>query len=200
MNPGIPVFPGPSNDPDGPLVAAALGGDGRAFGRLVERLRDRVYRFILRKVNNVQDAEDLTQDTFLEIYAKLGNYRGASRFSTWVIGVALNLSRNHVTRRPERRYRMESTDELGDMTDNSAGPHEQARSHAFATAVTSAMDTLGEEAREALQLVTLEELDYQEAAEIAGIPVNTMKTRVYRARKALREAMHTAGQEDFLDP
>lgn len=182
------------------MVAAALSGDGRAFGRLMERLRDRVFHFVLRKVNNGQDAEDLTQDTFLEVYRKLHNYRGESRFSTWVLGVALNLSRNHVTRRPERRYRMESTDELGDMVDGTAGPHEQARSNAFAQAVRQGMAMLSEEAREALQLVTLEELDYKEAAEIAGVPIGTLKTRVFRARKALREALRDAGQEDFLAP
>ena len=87
-------------DPDGPLVIAALGGDGQAFGRLVERLRDRVFHFVLRRVGSPSDAEDLTQDCFLEVYAKLHTYRGHSKFSTWVMGVALNMTRNFVTRRP----------------------------------------------------------------------------------------------------
>lgn len=187
-------------DPDGPLVAAALDGDGRAFGRLVERLQDRVFRFVLRRVGSAADAEDLTQDCFLEIFAKLHNFRGQSKFSTWAMGVALNLTRNHVTRRPEARYRMHSTDVLGDMADAAAGPGERAEVNAFARAVAGAMDGLPEEAREALRLITLDGLDYQEAAEIADVPVGTMKTRVFRARKALRAALEAEGQKDFLDP
>ncbi len=192
--------PLPINDPEAPLIAAARTGDPRALDELAARLRGRVFRFVLRRVGDPDTAEDLTQDTFVEVVAKLDSYRGASRFSTWVIGIAFNLLRNHMTRRPERRHRMDSEAALDGLSDPGAGPHEQARARAFAGAVQAALDQLPDDAREALRLVALDGLDYQEAARILGVPLGTMKTRVFRARRALRTALTDAGQEDFLDP
>jgi RNA polymerase sigma factor (sigma-70 family) len=88
------------DDPDAWDVARAVVGDARAFADLVGRLEARVYRFILRQVSADSAAEDLTQDTFLEVYRNLHRFQGASKFSTWVMGIALNLSRNYRTRHP----------------------------------------------------------------------------------------------------
>ncbi|MCW8971361.1 MAG: hypothetical protein OQK23_08900, partial [Rhodospirillales bacterium] len=69
-------------------MVAALAGDTAAFGAMAERLYTRVYRFILRNIPHPDEAEDLTQDTFLEAYRKLSSFQGASKVSTWIMGIA----------------------------------------------------------------------------------------------------------------
>ena len=181
------------------LLAAARGGDAAAFGRLVEQLQIRVFRFILRHVPRAAEAEDLTQDTFLEAYRKLGSFRGEAKFSTWVMGIAFNLARNHRSRAPQYRYRMLAEDAAGDLPETAAGPYEQARAGDLAEATAEAMDTLGDELREALVLVAIDGLGYAEAAEIAGVPIGTVKTRVFRARNALCAHLKQAGKLHLLE-
>jgi len=188
------------NDPDGPLVLAVLGGDHRAFDRLVERLQTRVYRFVLKQVRRPEEAEDLTQETFLEVFRKLANFKGASRFSTWVMGIALNLARNHRRKAPEYRYDMASEDNVPETADEGPTPHQSLENKAFAGAVQEAMRGLPDDVREAVVLVSLEGMSYEEASAVSGAPVGTMKTRVFRGRKMMREAMAQKKQDEFLEP
>jgi len=187
------------NDPDGPLVLAVLGGDQQAFEHLVERLQTRVYRFVLKQVRRPEEAEDLTQETFLEVFRKLTNFRGASRFSTWVMGIALNLARNHRRKAPEYRFDMASEDAVPEMVDSGPSPHKILENKAFAGAVQEALSALPDDVREAIVLVSLDGLSYEEASAISGAPVGTMKTRVFRGRKMMREAMAKKKQDDFLE-
>ncbi|MBT6883935.1 MAG: hypothetical protein HOA30_07760 [Rhodospirillaceae bacterium] len=83
------------------------------------------FRFILRQVSGATDAEDLTQDTFLEVYRNIHRFRGASKFSTWVMGIALNISRNYRTRAPERRYHFQSDEVLETVDAGTASPRRQ---------------------------------------------------------------------------
>ncbi len=187
------------DDPDAWDVARAVAGDAAAFGELVGRLEGRVFRFILRQVSAATAAEDLTQDTFLEVYRNLHRFRGASKFSTWVMGIALNISRNYRTRAPERRYNFQSDEVLETFDDGAASPRENAALGESLLAVQRGIDQLNAELRESLALIALEGLTYEQAAEIADVPVGTVKNRVFRARKALRELLAREGRDDFLD-
>ena len=188
------------DDPDAWDVARAVVGDAQAFADLVERLEMRVYRFILRQVSAVTEAEDLTQDTFLEVYRNLHRFRGASKFSTWVMGIALNISRNYRSRAPERRYQFQSDEVLERRADGAATPGRQAEVNEAARAVHQGLAELPDELREALVLVSIEGMSYEQAAEVAGIPVGTAKNRVFRARRQLRDMLRDQGRDDFLDP
>jgi len=187
------------DDPDAWDVARAVAGDARAFADIVSRLEGRVYRFILRQVSGATEAEDLTQDTFLEVYRNLHRFQGASKFSTWVMGIALNISRNYRTRAPERRYRFQSDDVLETIDDGAASPRQQVQIRQSLRAVQAGIDGLADDLRESLVLVSLEGMSYEQAAEIAGVPVGTVKNRVFRARKALRQQLAKDGRDDFLD-
>ncbi|MCW9034491.1 MAG: RNA polymerase sigma factor [Rhodospirillales bacterium] len=187
------------NDPDGPLVLAALEGDINAFGTLVGRLQGRVYGFILRHVKNPNDAEDLTQDTLLETHRKLANFQGNSKFSTWVLGIALNIARNYRRRTPQYRYPHVGDDEIPETPDMKSDPYRETENKAFAQSLQEAINTLPEDVREALVMVSLEGMGYQEAAEVVGIPTGTMKTRVFRARKMLREHLKKHDKEEFIE-
>ncbi len=188
------------DDPDAWDVAQAVAGDARAFAALVERLEVRVYRFILRQVSAVTEAEDLTQDTFLEVYKNLHRFQGASKFSTWVMGIALNISRNYRTRAPERRYQFQSDEVLERQSAAGPTPHAQAQINEAAEAVQRGLDDLPDDLREALVLVSLEGMSYEQAAEVSGIPVGTAKNRVFRARRMLRDILRSQGRDDFLHP
>lgn len=186
------------DDPDAWDVARAVAGDARAFADLVERLETRVYRFILRQISADTAAEDLTQDTFLEVYRNLHRFQGASKFSTWVMGIALNLSRNYRTRAPERRYQFQTDEVLERQSASGPSPHAQAHLNESLVAVHQGMSQLPDDLREALVLVALEGMSYEQAAEIAGIPVGTAKNRVFRARRQLRDFLVDTGRDDFL--
>jgi len=186
------------DDPDAWDVARAVAGDAAAFGDLVGRLEGRVFRFILRQVSAAPAAEDLTQDTFLEVYRNIHRFRGASKFSTWVMGIALNISRNYRTRAPERRYNFQSDETLETFDSGVASPSDKAAVNQSLRAVQAGMEELTDELRESLVLVALEGLSYEQAAEIAGAPIGTVKNRVFRARKALRQVLAAAGRDDFL--
>ena len=188
------------DDPDAWDVARAVAGDARAFAELVERLEARVYRFILRQVSADSAAEDLTQDTFLEVYRNLHRFQGASKFSTWVMGIALNLSRNYRTRAPERRYQFESEDVLHRHSDSGPTPLVQAQLNQTMLAVQQGLAQLPDELREALVLVTMEGMSYEQAAEISAIPVGTAKNRVFRARRMLRDFLAETGRGDLIGP
>ena len=186
------------DDPDAWDVARAVAGDARAFADLVERLEARVYRFILRQVSADSAAEDLTQDTFLEAYRNLHRFQGGSKFSTWVMGIALNLSRNYRTRAPERRYQFQSDEVL--ERQSAAGPSQHVQTHLneSVAAVQEGLAELPDDLRESLVLVAMEGMSYEQAAEIAGIPVGTAKNRVFRARRMLRDFLRESGRDDFL--
>lgn len=188
------------DDPDAWDVARAVAGDARAFADLVGRLEARVYRFILRQVSADSAAEDLTQDTFLEVYRNLHRFQGASKFSTWVMGIALNLSRNYRTRAPERRYQFESDEELQRFSDSGPTPHAQTQINQTMRAVQQGLAQLPDELREALVLVTMEGMSYEQVAEISGIPVGTAKNRVFRARRLLRDFLVETGRDDLIGP
>jgi RNA polymerase sigma-70 factor, ECF subfamily len=178
----------PGLDPDLADVHAAKAGQSSAFTLLTDRLQLRVFRFILRQAASKQDAEDLTQETFLEAYRRLDSFQESSRFSTWVLGIAQNIVRNYRNRSPQFRYQTVSSDSLLNLTDQGENPEELLQQKNRMDRLKIGIEQhLTPELQQALTLVTLEGMDYQEVAEILQIPVGTVKTRVYRARQALRE-------------
>lgn len=142
----------------------------------------------------------MTQDTFLEVYRNLHRFQGASKFSTWVMGIALNISRNYRSRAPERRYQFQSDEVLERYSDSGPTPHAQAHINEAVQAVQQGLDELPGDLREALVLVAMEGMSYEQAAEVAGVPVGTAKNRVFRARRMLRDMLRETGRDDFLTP
>jgi RNA polymerase sigma-70 factor, ECF subfamily len=178
----------PGADPDLADVHAAQKGDSAAFAALLDRLQLRVFRFILRQAASNQDAEDLTQETFLEAYRRLSTFQETARFSTWVMGIAQNLVRNYRNRSPQFRYQTVPSDSLLSLSHEGENPEELLGQRNRIQKLQQGIEqNLTPELQEALTLVTLEGMDYQEVALLLSIPVGTVKTRVFRARKALRE-------------
>ena len=182
------------------LVERCRRGDSAAFGQLVVSCQDRVFNTCWRMCGNRADAEDLTQEAFVKAFQSIGRFDGRSRFYTWVFRIAVNLAIS--ARRKDRRAVVSSLDEVRDASgqERSASPVQRLASRdgspellacgrEQAAIVMQALEGLDGEHRAVVILRDLESLGYDEIAEILDIPPGTVKSRLHRARVALREAL-----------
>jgi RNA polymerase sigma-70 factor, ECF subfamily len=175
---------------DRELVERCLAGDSRAFAGLVERYQDRVYRVVRRFLRNREDALEVSQETFARAYEKLEKFDVTRNFSTWILTVAGNLARD-LLRRRKRRPEILETEMLGSMTGGNA-PEGEAAKREDAERLRAAVDTLEPEKRIAVVLRYFEGLSLSEVSEITGTEVNTLKVRLFRARKELMAKLEEA--------
>lgn len=158
------------------------------FRQLVDEHRRPLYHFILRRIGNEAEAEDLAQQAFIDAYESFARFRGESQLSTWLYGIALNLVRNHLSRSPARRYVMDSDEEgLEILPDGAPGPERETAEREIFLKICQEMAELPVEMREALILVGVEGLSYEEAADLLRVPVGTVRSRLSRARSRLLE-------------
>jgi len=167
-----------------PLVERARSGDARALEELLAQVAPSVHRFGMRMCKDVHDAEDVLQDTLLMIATHLPEFEGRSSLSSWVFA----LTRSACTRRRRglKNRPAVSTDDVPEQVDRASTPEENASDHQLALALSKALDALSEEHREVIQLRDVEGLTAPEAAEALELTVDAMKSRLHRAREALR--------------
>ncbi len=154
-----------------------------AFGELIRRHQDFVYGAVLRVVKNPTQAEDIAQEAFLRAYRGLADFRGDAQVRSWLYRIATNLSMNAVTRK--REYPTEELPErpVGD------GPARALEASELRAHLREAIAELPDDLRVPLVLREYDELSYQEIADTTGLPLNTVRTRILRARRALRDKM-----------
>ena len=186
---------------DALLVERCRKGDMQAFGSLVAKYQDRIYNLIFRMHQRPADAEELTQETFLKALENLPRFRGQSQFYTWLFRIAANLTISH--RRRHGRLRFASLtagddDGEGSQADHltaamaerrSPGPEADAMTAETRRQVAAALEELDEEFRLVLVLRDIEDMDYGQIASVLDVPVGTIKSRLHRARCALREKL-----------
>lgn len=165
-------------DDDHTLVRAYLGGDASAFDRLLERHRSRVYATAYRIVGPA-DAEDAAQEVFLSVVRKLGGFRYESAFSTWLYRVTVNVCTDLLRKRRDVPAEEVPDQPLPDRADDVAG----------ALDVQAALALVPTEFRIPLVLRDVQDLPYDEIAELLGAPVGTVKSRIHRGRVALARAI-----------
>jgi len=175
-------------DPDQPLVSATLGGDLRAFERLVERHRDLVFRVVARFVANDHEAEDVTQDTFLRAFHRLERWRGDAPFRTWLLRIAHNTAVTYVTR--SGRVAAQSLEEaFGEDSVAPGEPAEQLERRERRARLDTKLKGLGRAHRTVLVLRDIEGLSYEEIARITDAPLGSVKGRLHRARAELIDVL-----------
>ena len=176
---------------DSALIASVLGGNTERFAPLVTRYQQRVMRFILKYEHNVQDAQELAQETFLQAFRALPSFNSQSRFSTWLTGIAFNLLKNHLSRSPTKQHLHLDIDEQPDGMCDLAGsnPADAYASRQLLLAMDHAVAALPGQMRDAILLVASEGLSYEEAAVTLNVPVGTVKSRLCRARIQLADAL-----------
>jgi RNA polymerase sigma-70 factor (ECF subfamily) len=167
-------------DSDSALVAAAIAGDMDAFAALSRRHRDRCTRFAVRMVGSVDDADDVLQSAFMRAYRGLASCRNPERFGSWLYQIVANECRTFATRRARRERRFVQELEF----DGAVPPLTDARE--TLADIQYALDRLEPEQREAFLLKHVEDLSYDEMAEITGAGISALKMRVKRACERLR--------------
>jgi RNA polymerase sigma-70 factor (ECF subfamily) len=178
---------------DQAVIALVLSGHVERFGDLVKKYQDRVYRFIVKVNSGLGMAEDLTQETFLEAFKNLKAFGGRSRFPTWVLGIALNICRNHYHRAPEKRFHFLSAEYIGEKVDSQDNPTQYLEKKQHMARLKNAIDKLPDPLREVLFLRVFEGLSYAEVGDLVGIPEGTVKSRLHSARKMLNAALEKDG-------
>lgn len=177
-------------DQDEPLVGRARRGDAEAFGELVRAYQHRIVNFARAMVSDQGDAEDIAQDAFLRAYRGLGGFRGGSSFRTWLYQIVTNTARTHLARRRGRLEQptgdLENVADAADVARASDGPEAAVIQR---EAIDRALQALSPELREAVVLRDVEGLDYAEIAKVAGIPMGTVESRIFRGRARLRSLL-----------
>lgn len=189
----------PNTDPretsDEDLMAALQAGDDAALAPLMERWELGVKSFLLHLGVSTSDVDDVAQEAFVRLYEKRASFRMGAAFKPWLLTLAGNLGRNRLRWRFRRRE-----DSIQAMDDAQPGGFQYADSSAqpasalaektsIARTVRSAVGALPNNLREAVVCVELEELSYNEAAQIMGCSAKAVETRLYRARQILRTAL-----------
>jgi len=178
-------------------VARFKAGEEAAFERLVRRHEREVYRLALRLLRNPDDALEVAQETFLRAYRGLSSFRGEAAFRTWLYGIALNAARTRqasLSKSLSRMQRLEGDEDdppspLLSVSDPAPSPENRALGGELKEALLAALSRISPEHREILLLREVEGLDYGEVGGLLGIPEGTVKSRLARARRAVREAL-----------
>lgn len=179
---------------DTQLVQAAQSGDKRAFAQLVEKYENRVYNLARKMMRDPQDAEDVLQETFISVYKHLGDFQGDASFSTWLYRIATNASLMKLRGRKPPLLSLDepvATDDDGalghEIADWNITPEEALLNGEVRAQMDAAMALLPETLRAVFVLRDVEGLSVQETADVLGISVPNVKTRLHRARLALRD-------------
>lgn len=172
----------PTGPADAELVRRVLSGDVDAYAGLVARYRDRFGRFATQMLGNREDAEEALQDAFVRGYKALARCEDPERFGSWLFRILVNRCRTHGAKRARR----ERTIVLDEIALQSAGVDGDSEAGAWREAIEWALAKLDDGQREAFLLKYVEELSYDEMAELTGVGVSALKMRVKRACDRLR--------------
>ena len=181
------------------LIRACTAGDQAAWGALISRYQTRVYNVTYHMTQDHDRAADLAQEAFIQILKSLPRFRGEASLSTWIHGLTMRVCLHHMRR--ERRRQMESWDDAvagrAEPETAEGRPHETVSRTQLQSVVQGAISRLPLKFRSVMVLHGLAGMTYEETAAALGLPLNTVKTRVHRAKAKLRAGLKDAlGEED----
>ncbi|AMG38439.1 RNA polymerase sigma factor [Achromobacter xylosoxidans] len=161
--------------------------------QLVRNESERLRRFVLRQVGNSSDADEITQQAFVEMSSCYERFRGESKPSTWLFGIARNLIRNHLSRAPERRYAFVSEDALVEEHDRRSDPAARTELMQTLRILDRSLAALPPDLGDVLVMICADGMSYEEAAARLDLPIGTVRSRLSRARSLLRSRMRQQG-------
>ncbi|HEX9288765.1 MAG TPA: sigma-70 family RNA polymerase sigma factor [Anaeromyxobacteraceae bacterium] len=181
---------------DEELLAAARAGDKAAIERLLERHQNRIFRFGMKMCGAVEDAQDVLQETLIAAARGIPDFRGASSVSTWLYTIARSFCLKHHRTSKFAPVHVESLDDVAseahDIADAQRGPEELAAGKQVRTALQDAIGGLDPMYREVLVLRDVEGLSAAEVADVLGLSVEAVKSRLHRARVTVRQVIAPA--------
>jgi RNA polymerase sigma-70 factor (ECF subfamily) len=180
------------------LIAASLKDDTAAFGELVRRYQDRLFHTVYRLVDNAEDALDVVQEAFLSAYQSLNSFKGDSLFFTWLYRIAVNTA---ISMKRKRRvvFSIDAARNGSEGKVEPADPSAESRpGHALEQAeqsrrVHEALSKLSAEHRAVLVMKDMEGQKYEDMADVLGVPIGTIRSRLHRARLELRAILEREG-------
>lgn len=177
------------------LIEETLGGNPLAFQLLVERYQERVFSLVRHYTRNPVEVEDIAQDTFLKAYRKLAGFQRQSSFSTWLYRVAVNTALDHLKKAGRSPVQVVDDPELLPGSPGRAGgprigaPDARLEREEVARITHQVLEELPEIFRTVLVLREFEDLSYQEMADLLGVSIGTVESRLFRARARFKDAL-----------
>lgn len=190
------TVPSPAGTDESILVAQAREGDTRAFGELVRRYEGKIFRLAQHITQNREDTEDVLQETFLKAYEHLDQFKGDSKFYTWIVRIAVNQALMKLRRRKtDKSVSLDETIDTGEDTITreiaawDEDPEQRFSREELGEILDTAVDSLEPAYRSVFVLRDIEELSTEETAEALNLSVPAVKSRLLRARLQLREKL-----------
>jgi RNA polymerase sigma-70 factor (ECF subfamily) len=179
---------------DADVVRSVLSGDQSAFAYLVERYQKGLVTYIYHMVHQYDEALELTQEVFLKVYENLARYDGQFKFSTWLYKIASNHTIDHLRRQHMTTTSIQESQSDPDhpeipLESATLSPHDAYHNKAILEEVQKAVDALPQSYRELIILRHFNFRSYEEMAKITGLPVGTVKNRIFRARQLMMERL-----------
>ena len=182
---------------DGELVRTAIAGREASFEELVRRYQRPIAAYVYRMVGDYDAALDLTQEVFIKVYNSLARYRSEFKFSTWIYKIAHNAAIDHLRRYAVREQAVTSGFDLEHRDTPVAGrrltPEQESERKERRSEVEMVVELLPRAYRELIVLRHSHDLSYDEIAEVTGLPLGTVKNRLFRAREAMRDLLIKRG-------
>ena len=182
---------------DNALIVAYLKGDEYAFQILVDRYQDRLVNYIYNLIRDYDQAVDISQETFIRVFRHAHRYKGNYKFSTWIYKIATNLTLDEMRRRKRRGFfltqRLFGISEQGEMAiqirDGRPSPEVHLGSKEKARLLRTAIDSLPPRYRLVFVLKVVQELSLEETGTVLNLSVGTVKSRLHRAKRLLRDKL-----------
>lgn len=182
------------NYTDEQLIAEFQQEKVEAFNEIVLRYKDKLINFLFRYTGSREEAEDLAQDTFLKLYKSKHLYKEIAKFSTWFYTIAINIAKTNL--RKKKNYSSISISDFDpdnekdfDLKADVLSPEETAQAGIENQYIQQAINSLDEKFKEVIILRDIQDMDYEEIAEIMKLPLGTVKSRINRGREKLKELL-----------
>ena len=176
---------------DEKLILRFQEGDINAYNELVKRYKDRLLNFVIRYFNNVEQAEDVVQDTLIKLYTHASYYKNVAKFSTWIFTIAKNNALTELRKNKRKKTDSLWTDDgqVIDINSKEESLDSKVQNEIAIDQLNKFLDEIPENFRMAVVLRDFQELSYEEISKILEIPIGTIKSRINRGRIQLAEKM-----------
>jgi RNA polymerase sigma-70 factor (ECF subfamily) len=178
------------------LIESLREGDQRAYEELIARFQQPVYTLALRLLNNQSEACDVVQEVFLKVFRSIGNFRGQSTLKTWIYRITVNEAHNarrwffrHRRRELDLNATPEESHTIREIPDTGRTPFDEAVTSQQRAMIEVALENISAIFREAVVLRDIADLSYEEIAEVLGVNLGTVKSRILRGREAMRQEL-----------
>lgn len=183
---------------DDELIRLCKARDEDAFAALVERYKARIYGLAYRMIGHQQEAEDVAQEAFIHVYRAIDTFRLGDKFSSWVYRIATNLAIDHLRKRKHKEVSIDApvgpdSDMYLQLPDKAENPERIVIQAELKSTIEKAIMDLSPTYKAVVVLRHVNNLAYEDIASVLGIPLGTVKTRLFRAREILRRKVEVAG-------